>query len=631
MNERENYLLFVPSLLTERAETITYIAGGEKYEGMQTNEAVTKYLADHLHGKGTKLNKIIMLSSKEVTDNKIGKANGRTTQEYYQEVIWDFLGKYRDDYGDRDSLFQMIPFKIESEPTAESIVEPIKQILKVTEETKPEKQEHGYADKYLYVDFTGGMRNAALMLVFACRILQRLGVTVDKILYSNVGAGTVEECTKTYAYFDFFEHLVKRESGQESSEWYTEYIHKHSLSQEEQEEVQMLAEGFKTLNESKEQNQFGKVADTSKQLFTKLKQMEKKAKKDSSSKDLEKLVMQMKEDVKEVQTFVDNDKYPELPMIEDLLKKKQYERAFNLYREKIINIMYEGQIIQVDKRFLKNSKDGKRKELKEYEITQEIIGVYCYYEHPDKKNYPHKVFMDAVSYGLEQLRQRPCDSPKKVIEETMGDWFYDATWYLNKGDIPSKSFMHTDFSRSISHKKILPYLEQDYGKSQIDEFVDKYNKLDRIYMGHGFPFAATYDKWFLNGYDRTYREILNNGWSCLQDFYEGRSNRTIQRMLRCFPEESFTYETLIEALPDERYEKMLHILFPYCVDKWKVSSNVFKGEEWDTFIYEFAKSFCFIKNVRNKKIHKSDLDSEEMKQAVKKMEHSLEMIRKYIR
>ena len=223
MKKRENYLLFVPSLLTERAEIFTYTAGekAQQYEGMQTNEAVSKYLADYLHEKGTSLTKIIMLCSEEVCKNIIEKAGGCTTLEYYKDAIWKFLKKYGEDYGEKEELFETIPLKSGNEQTAEDVVEPIKQVLEITEGQQID------VSKHLYVDFTGGMRNAALTLVFACRILQRLGVAVDKILYSNISSKTVEECTRTYDYFELFEYLVKREYNPDNFDRYDEMIKKY--------------------------------------------------------------------------------------------------------------------------------------------------------------------------------------------------------------------------------------------------------------------------------------------------------------------------------------------------------------------------------------------------------------------
>lgn len=623
MKKRENYLLFVPSLLTDKATPSIYMAGTkpEKYEGLQTNEAVSKYLADLLHEEGNRLTRIVMLCSQEVCSQKINIINGRTTLEYYEDSLWHFLEKYRDDYTDRASFFQVIPLNFEDQQSAEEIVAPIKRILEIAEDNSL------VSDKHLYVDFTGGLRNAALTLVFACRILQRLGVTVDKILYSNLGTHIIEECTKTYEYFEHFEYLVKREYNPDNLERYDENMSR--LPENEQKALLKIVTNMKGFQEKRDLNRLDEAVDVSKRAIADLKQVKSQLK-DQLSENGKIILNRLEEDCEDIQDFVDKGKYPELPLIEKHLQRKQYDSALNLYREKIINIMYKGRIIQVGKRFLEPGKGGREGKLKEFSITQEIIGAYCYYEHPDNRNYSHKTFMDGVLYALEQLASMPDHPPKKVIEQYMNNSFYNIMWYLEKGQVPAKGFIHNDFSRKNCNMKILPFLSDDYGTDNMDTFIDKYNMLDRIYMCHGFPFAATYDKWFLNGYDLIYRRVLSNGIQCLQDFYDGKNNATIQRMQRCFPEEHFTYETLIHTLLQEEYSKMLHILFPYKLDPHNVYSNILKGEKWDEFIYSFVKSFCLIKNVRNKKIHKSDLESKEMQQAIEEIKQSLELIKKYI-
>ena len=105
----------------------------------------------------------------------------------------------------------------------------------------------------------------------------------------------------------------------------------------------------------------------------------------SDSEDMKKMKELLDEDCKNVQAFAKNEKYTELPMLEECLRNKQYEKAFNQYREKIMNILYKGKIIRVGKRFL-----DKEKGLKEYDVTQEIVGAYYYYEHPDRKENVNK-------------------------------------------------------------------------------------------------------------------------------------------------------------------------------------------------------------------------------------------------
>ena len=82
-----NYLLFVPSLLSERSSEIRYtvsidgISSEEypEYTGLQTNEGVTRFLVDYLQNNGESLNKIIMLCTEQVKETKVAKIDKKTT------------------------------------------------------------------------------------------------------------------------------------------------------------------------------------------------------------------------------------------------------------------------------------------------------------------------------------------------------------------------------------------------------------------------------------------------------------------------------------------------------------------------------------------------------------------------
>lgn len=212
--KNENYLLFVPSLMS-RDQVIHYkVTGWEnEYLGMQTNEAVTKYLIDYLESKGAKLDKIIMLCSDEVKNQelKLDQVSGRTTLEYYKGVILDFYKSKGCENIDAEGLFEIIPYIPKNDGEPEEIVEPLKKVLQITGEGE------NASGKHLFVDFTGGLRSAALLLLFACRILQKRGVEVEKILYSQIyprtDQGALEECTGTYQIFEHFEAQIEEKHG----------------------------------------------------------------------------------------------------------------------------------------------------------------------------------------------------------------------------------------------------------------------------------------------------------------------------------------------------------------------------------------------------------------------------------
>ena len=204
-----NYLLFFPSLITNRSEYAEYEVDNwnTKYEGLQTNEPTTKYLFDYLDKKGQSMKQIIMLCTKAVRENKLDKINGLTTLEYYKQSIMKHIegSSYRENYTIvEEQLFTVIDVNEVEEQSIGKILKPLEEIILATSEGERIKENH------LYVDFTGGLRTAALTMIFACRILQSYGGIVEKILYSNLGEHRITECTRTYHCFDYLAAQVER-------------------------------------------------------------------------------------------------------------------------------------------------------------------------------------------------------------------------------------------------------------------------------------------------------------------------------------------------------------------------------------------------------------------------------------
>ena len=84
-------------------------------------------------------------------------------------------------------------------------------------------------------------------------------------------------------------------------------------------------------------------------------------------------------------------------------------------------------------------------------------------------------------------------------------------------------------------------------------------------MGYGFPFACTYASWFFDGYEKLYRENMKRGAESLQRYFMGVVDERMGRALAEFPEESFTYQTLIRELQWEPHKKNASCSFPVSV------------------------------------------------------------------
>ena len=110
-----------------------------------------------------------------------------------------------------EHLFEEVSYFPEKNENENQIINKLEEIV------QPNKREE--YPKRLFVDFTGGNRSSALTVVFACRILDKYGMEVGKILYSNLRntengiVGRIEECTQTYRIFSEFERALMIENN----------------------------------------------------------------------------------------------------------------------------------------------------------------------------------------------------------------------------------------------------------------------------------------------------------------------------------------------------------------------------------------------------------------------------------
>jgi len=611
----KNYLLFVPSRLSDSANVIVYKVEDQKreYVGVQTNEAVTKYLIEYLDEKDMKLDKIIMLCTEEVRKEKLSVINGLTTLKYYQESICDFLReneKYNEKYEDIDALFEIIPY-LPSNYDVYEIKKPLEEVIKITE------NKDASFNKHLYVDFTGGPRSAALTLIFTCRRLQLDGIGVEKILYSNITSlgkekvGKIEECTNVYDVFAIMEAeeaLAYNDRGK-------------MLAYLERTKNKELRDVLKKIDDKMKRREFARQTNQLEEIVTESIGIEDeitKMSKENNSVEAQLIVKAIEPQMENSRKLIKDSQHKEFIFLEQELKMKEHDKALTLFRENIIKVLIDFDLLEV--KFDKGNNER---------VANEIMGAYCYYETP-KINKPRKngtkrnTFIDAALDYVNLLNEYPNRDPLDILEEK-GKIFYDLHTYMNK--VPKWGFSHNAYSRRICNGKLLHCLKAEYGTATASDFIEHCQKMDQIYMGYGFPFACTYgNTWFFEGYEDIYRKNMRQGAKSLKKYFQGNVDQRMQQVLECFPEEKFTYGTLIQALLKEQYKKMLYRLFPFCLNKNSIYSDIMKGKEWEIFIHDFAQSFYIVKQVRNKTVHFGDLSKEDFDKAVCVMEKIVDQI-----
>lgn len=600
----QNYLLFVPSLIT-KSEPIQYSIGADgvsekeypQYEGIQTNEAVTKFLIDYLSKAGESLDKIIMLCTEEVRKDIKPQIGSRTTLDYYIDSITAFLQQRNGVTEGTKGLFQVIDYVPQNNENENQIIEALTNVIHPEEETKDKKR--------IYIDFTGGIRSAALTLVFAGRILDKSGVEVAKILYSNLkmdGAqlvGRIEECTKTYQIFSAFEKSIK----------ITHNIVDHDSSNALMRENNNLIVAYKMSQTH--------IAEES----------HKKIDSIAPEQESQELSYTEKQNIQAIQrksrAYQKGTQDP-LFAIKQELENGNPDKALSTFREKSIDVLIDAGIIEVKDYYLKNKAAA----------MDEITAVYCYYKSDTQKC----TFLDAVRDYMKALSSNIKMSPQAVKKAKFGKAYFTITNYL--GNVPQYGFQHSAFSQQKCHKAIAPYVEQYYEQTQdFKEVLDRYVQLDRLYMGYGFPFACTYGgRSYYEGYDRLYQRNFQKGIDNLQSYYNGEPiepNSRMKRVLAAYPEKTPSYEELIQILENKNNEKMLHILFPYQMNVKNIREGNLKGPRWSGFMLEFVEAYDLIRRVRNKVAHHStnweEADGQKAIDMLKRMITEIERLREEIK
>ena len=603
----DNYLLFVPSLMNERSKQRTYSIDGwdGSYSGTQTNEAMTKYLIDYLNRQGEHFTKIVMLCTREVQMNRLALFHNQTTLEYYCSSISEYLQKHTSmSPEEAEKIFEVIPYDQAGNEDVDQILKPLEKILFLTMgENEPGRNK-------LYVDFTGGVRTTALTLLFACRILNTRGVEVERILYSNLSApnsdqGKIEECSNTYHVFDLLAvRLERRYGGTDSVENFS-----RSLKGRERELIEELVEKVKDVQAAKDQHNAGKAVQSARAV----KQAAEKAVREVKDPNAKKI---SENELQSVKRLVDSDEDPNLVLIEDYLSTHSNSAAMNLFREKIVGILLESGILKAGERFAKGgTEEGK---INETNVANEFFGAYRYYVG----------FQETVSGFLEYLKADPSRSPQDVWDEKYGDRFFKLSAF--SGDIPRFSFPHNSFSRRQTQNAVMPYIKRKYKNgADIKRCIEEYDRLDRLYTGHGFPFACTYNNCFLEGYDRIYKDCLESGIRSLTALYEGRVDASMRKVLEVAGKSAVPYEELIAMLTDDG--GMQRKLFPFRMNEKNISSERITGDEWDEFAYNFTRSFDIVRKARNKSEHpeKLSLSKEEEQEALAEMSSVISTVRKY--
>ena len=630
MENKKNYLLFMPSLMRDNAQPITYRAENweTRYEGRQTNEALTKYLCHRLSKDGEKLEKIFMLCTPEVLTRPVEAGEGKTSSAYYCSQVGDFAvsacGYTKEE---AEAMFFTIPYTPVLNTSHDDVTEAIRQVIAYI-------TEHGKEDDCrLYVDFTGGTRNAAMALVFACRIAERQGVHVEHIFYSNIsaGEGIIEDCTGTYNAFKQMEAVVRLDLG--------DYDGAKQMNAFTGKKREIFAESIEQEREIKEKeslNDFKGAQEAARKA--------KQAAEESLASGISGLLGQQAQKTgQEAKKRLKKGAIPELENIrrniEGTASLDLQKKGIQDFREKAVYILWKAGILEVSDFYLdKRQKKGDQTAvINEQKASNEILAAYRYYKGTrQSKSHLHGAW-EAANDLIQAFAREPEAQPREIYEqwkEEMDRRIEECFRSLEDREYPchsqfSYSFVHNDWSRRVTRPAVLAFVEgEGVDRGGLADNVEAYDKADRLFMHYGFPYFCTYDKTMFAGYDRAYKKEMDKLARRMQGLY----NRTPDPALRKVLTETFAvesgeyYAASIAKIAEICARGPVPSLFPFILDKTRFLTAQEGREDWSRKMFAFAGSLDTIRELRNKIAHPKAMSREEVERVAEMVRQSIAWI-----
>lgn len=151
-----------------------------KYQGIQTNDAPVEYLIDQVYADRKKLEKVICLTTSMANSPREYELGGKSVLDRLQKLVEEYLEKHYDckEFADIEKIAVDYEEGKKADPNSDISRERIPQIFRELSEKL-----EGY--KYVYIDYTGGLRDTSFLMVVIIRFLESMGIECRKVVYSN--------------------------------------------------------------------------------------------------------------------------------------------------------------------------------------------------------------------------------------------------------------------------------------------------------------------------------------------------------------------------------------------------------------------------------------------------------------
>lgn len=323
----------------------------------------------------------------------------------------------------------------------------------------------------LYIDTTGGIRNAAMLFLIVGRIMSYLGIEVANIFYTswNKGKCTVHEIKDVYDLLDLiagFEEFLMFGSAKKLNDHYKldSFIRTKGDQDLNQKSINDLIKAM---------NRFSDVINISRrgEFKTELSYLAERLSKirfdqDSSAEDFNyQLIKFLREPIEKEYTSLFKPKMlninDDLSYVEWCLKHDYVQQALTLFKECVPTVLIEKGIIEVDK------------------------DIFCKYLEEKKLSQNKSVLKDAFTYWLNE------DSERKVDNSFTFDEFYsiyakNAELEVDVEDLEDKVFVaindsRLDFIKNYGDKDSLDKSLKEIVKGYVGEIRDRAFKIRKTY------------------------------------------------------------------------------------------------------------------------------------------------------
>lgn len=184
-----NALVLILSLYNDKKDHVPmtyYCYGDKKFSGRQTNEAATKLTLSM-----TKLDKIVLITSKQTLEDEKDGLGGQTTYGYFTNEIKNYCRAN----GFDEPEFKKINNFTEQDGRRRNNTELFAEIMN-------ELKDHN-----IYIDTTGGQRDDSLLIQLLVKYMEKFGRPPQYAWYSNAGDKTITDVKDSYFVMDLIDAM----------------------------------------------------------------------------------------------------------------------------------------------------------------------------------------------------------------------------------------------------------------------------------------------------------------------------------------------------------------------------------------------------------------------------------------